>query len=314
MRWRPAVPTSAGSAPAACIAIENDIPTIVPIILSESGKTVTDVSMLLDGEVVAAKTDGRAIPVDTGRHLLSFRSGNEVLASFETVIVQGQRNRTVEVSLRPGGNALAKSSIPLTAAAPPPEGDPHESASATELASAATESRAASSAGGETDTREREQQRVLQQRGAVTGLAGAAGGSTRTRSRRRRRSTWARARGPRKITLTRDLAGRAAGSWRSPAASSSATAIANGGTERLENCRPNCAQKRVDRIRQIYLGSRVLLGLGAASLVGAGVLYFFSGSGGMLDLAANHSPAPRYGLDVVPAAESGGVAVFSGSF
>ena len=97
--------------------IESDIPTIVPLVVNENGETVTEVTVTMDGELVAARTDGRAVPVDPGRHEFVFQTNRTVLATLRTIIVQGQRNRTIEVSLRPGQVALTKSSVP-TAPAP----------------------------------------------------------------------------------------------------------------------------------------------------------------------------------------------------
>jgi hypothetical protein len=92
--------------------IESDIPTIVPLVLDEKGQTLTEVSVTMDGELVAARTDGRAVPVDPGRHEFVFQTKGAVIATHLTVVVQGQRNRTIEISLRPGQEALAKSSVP----------------------------------------------------------------------------------------------------------------------------------------------------------------------------------------------------------
>ena len=115
-------PTCGGNVSRECgrrvAEIESDIPTIVPIVINEDGETVTDVSVTMDGEVIAARTDGRAVPVDAGRHEFIFRSGRQLLATVRTVIVQGQRNRTIEIALRSGRTPLAKSNIPATAAPP----------------------------------------------------------------------------------------------------------------------------------------------------------------------------------------------------
>ncbi len=281
------------------ITIENDIPTIVPIILSEAGKAVTDVTMLLDGEVLKAKTDGRAVPVDPGRHLLSFRSGSDVLASFETVFVQGQRNRTIEVSLQAGGNALAKSSIPLTAAAPPPA-DPLESVGAASSASGSSESSRASESSEASESTESSSSAELSPASLVRPAVDPDEEPPEAPPDQSGRT------GSRQITLTSMLL--AGGGVLAVGGFFVGTAIANGGTERLDSCRPNCAQKRVDRIRQIYLGSRVLLGLGAASIIGAGVLYYFSDSGSAMALGRS-----GYALGVAPSG-AGGVAVFSGAF
>jgi hypothetical protein len=91
--------------------IENDTPTIVPIVKDADGDAVADVAMAMDGELVANRIDGRAVMVDPGTHEFTFQKGNKVLASYRTTILQGQRNRTVEVSLE-GDRPMVKTRLP----------------------------------------------------------------------------------------------------------------------------------------------------------------------------------------------------------
>ena len=91
--------------------IENDTPTIVPVVKDEDGDALADVSLAMDGELVANRIDGRAVMVDPGTHEFTFQRGNRVLASYQTTILQGQRNRTVEVSLD-GDRPMVKTRLP----------------------------------------------------------------------------------------------------------------------------------------------------------------------------------------------------------
>jgi hypothetical protein len=100
--------------------IESDIPTIVPLVQDVSGQPLTDVEVSMDGEVLTSKVDGRALMVDPGSRLFTFKSGGDVLANLRAVILQGQRNRTIEIALRNwGALPLVKTNIP--ASAPPPD-------------------------------------------------------------------------------------------------------------------------------------------------------------------------------------------------
>jgi hypothetical protein len=78
----------------------------------------------------------------------------------------------------------------------------------------------------------------------------------------------------------------------------------------LQQCAPNCQQASVDRVKQRYLAADVSLGVGAAALSGALLLYALSGS---------HSERPAqsasaYSMDVHPTTGTGAVASLKGAF
>jgi hypothetical protein len=91
--------------------IEGDIPTVVPVVKDANGDPVTEVDMLMDGELLASRIDGRAVVVDPGTHEFTFQTPRGLIASYRTVILQGQRNRSLEVTLRPG-RAMVKTRVP----------------------------------------------------------------------------------------------------------------------------------------------------------------------------------------------------------
>jgi hypothetical protein len=82
------------------VEIEADTPTIVPVVKNDSGEAITDLQLAMDGEVLATKIDGRAIMVDPGTHEFTFQTDKNVYGSYKAVILQGQRNRPIEVTLR----------------------------------------------------------------------------------------------------------------------------------------------------------------------------------------------------------------------
>ncbi len=110
--------------------IEADMPTIVPVVKDGNGNAISDVDVVMDGEVLASRIDGRAVTVDPGTHEFTFQRGNSVLAAYKTTILQGQRNRTIEVSLRDEDRPVVRSRLPPTAiVANPPGGGAGQSMS-----------------------------------------------------------------------------------------------------------------------------------------------------------------------------------------
>ncbi len=110
--------------------IDSDIPSIVPLALDETGAPLVDVKIEMDGEALASHLDGHALLVNPGLHEFSFnRQGSNPV--FEKImIVQGQRNRTISVSLQASASPPApapvpaapvvQSAPPVVASAPPP--------------------------------------------------------------------------------------------------------------------------------------------------------------------------------------------------
>jgi hypothetical protein len=103
--------------------IEGEIPTIVPVVKDSGGNPLTELKMMMDGELVADKIDGRAVAVDPGPHQFTFEGKRGVLASYKTVILKGQRNRTMEVTLGAWGREpVVKTRVPPGFLAPSMKG------------------------------------------------------------------------------------------------------------------------------------------------------------------------------------------------
>jgi len=80
--------------------------------------------------------------------------------------------------------------------------------------------------------------------------------------------------------------------------------------ELLRQCAPNCQQASVDSVKQRYLAADVSLGVGAAALGSALLIYALSGS-------SSEQPARNenaYSVDVHPTSGTGAVASLKGSF
>jgi len=114
--------------------VENDLPTVVPVVTSAAGDPLLDVSVAVDGELLASRIDGRALAVDPGPHEFVFSTGGEAVHSEKLLILQGQRNRVLSVRLAAaaaaGAPAGAKPEVVALAAAPTPEERSKDAASA----------------------------------------------------------------------------------------------------------------------------------------------------------------------------------------
>ena len=88
--------------------LDLDIPSIVPVVNDESGTPRVDVQVSVDGEVIAAKLTGQAVPLNPGLHEFTFSADGTVFATRKVLVVEGQRNRPLVVSLGPAETAQCK--------------------------------------------------------------------------------------------------------------------------------------------------------------------------------------------------------------
>src|SRR5258708_17787993 len=99
--------------------LESDIPTVVPRVTDEAGAPRGDVQVTVDGGPLTVQLDGHAVEVDPGLHEFSFAKYGVAFVTEKLVIVQGQRDRLISVSLRsPPKSVLATARAEAPAAAP----------------------------------------------------------------------------------------------------------------------------------------------------------------------------------------------------
>jgi hypothetical protein len=108
------------------LQLQYDIPSVVPIVTGDDGTPHVDVQVEMDGTLFVARLDGRALPVDPGVHEFSFSTDRGVFAREKIMVVQGQRNRTLSVSLRapdaaPPRKEMAAPDVALERQAPTPD-------------------------------------------------------------------------------------------------------------------------------------------------------------------------------------------------
>ena len=77
--------------------VSAELPSIVVVATDAAGKDTAAVRVTVDGEVAAARLDGKAIEIDPGERVLRFEHGGSTVEQA-LVVRQGERNRTVAVS------------------------------------------------------------------------------------------------------------------------------------------------------------------------------------------------------------------------
>src|SRR5579859_6934048 len=266
--------------------LDSDIPSVVPLVTDESGDPRVDVEVKMDGQPLASRLDGRALPIDPGLHEFSFNADGSVLATQKVMIVQGQRNRPITVSMQPdkGGKRTvlgavkptpaldAKAALEKPAVERPFTEKPERESAAPEKSAPEKAAVASSDTSSNSDTPPSEAPPKRGGPGAMPYVLGAAG-----------------------------LAG--VGSF------GLLTYWGRKDNNKLAQCAPYCSQDSVDHIRKLYLAADISLGVGIAAL-GAAATWMIASPGGASEERANK---PRYVVDVRPT-PAGAFASVSGTF
>jgi len=91
--------------------LQFDVPSVIPIVTDDTGASQVDVQVTIDGEIVATKLDGRAFPVDPGLHEFTFTTKSGVVSTQRQMIVVGQRNTPIGVSLGQRGQRTLAAAV-----------------------------------------------------------------------------------------------------------------------------------------------------------------------------------------------------------
>jgi len=103
--------------------VDARMPSFILAAKDGSGTDLVDVKVLIDGQQVAAKLDGRAVDVDPGPHKFVFELADGARAETTAVADERGKSKVVSVTLeRPAAPILAPPSAAVAATAPTPRG------------------------------------------------------------------------------------------------------------------------------------------------------------------------------------------------
>jgi hypothetical protein len=102
--------------------VDAAMPTVV-FSARVDGRDTDQVRVTENKEALALHLDGRAIPFDPGKHVFTFDAADVAAVNVEVLVVEGQKNRVVEVALRSRAD-MARA--PVMAEDPWPEHPPGE--------------------------------------------------------------------------------------------------------------------------------------------------------------------------------------------
>ncbi|MDP9149431.1 MAG: hypothetical protein M3O36_05765 [Myxococcota bacterium] len=107
-----------------------DLPSITPWVTDAAGAPTRDVQVAMDGEMLTSRLDGQPINVDPGLHEFSFGRKGEAPVTQKLMIVQGQQDRRIAISLpstastasaaKTANEQPVPSPVPMPAPASPP--------------------------------------------------------------------------------------------------------------------------------------------------------------------------------------------------
>jgi hypothetical protein len=220
-----------------------DVPSIVLAATNETGAVRADVQVTMDGETLAAAPEGRAIPVEPGMHEFAFSTADGEFDKQYLLIMQGQRNRIVSVSLHSQAGAVKSPSAstpakPLSLAPPMPAPEPASLTTPSAPNDTPASKGPAFAADAAVDLAPeppRDGRRTMSYVIGGVGLAGVGVGSLMF--------VWA----------SKD-------------------------NDSLDRCSPNCKPSSVDHVHNLYVAGDVALGLGLVAIGTATYLYLVSGS------------------------------------
>ncbi|XXY50055.1 hypothetical protein WME91_02750 [Sorangium sp. So ce269] len=124
-------PTCPAAAVADCgpwlAEVEKSLPSVVIAARDAGGRERLDVRVLVDGRLLAAALDGKALPVDPGPHTFRYEPAGGPAVEERVLIREGEKNRAITVILgapTAGGPSSARPLAAPAASAAPPHAPP----------------------------------------------------------------------------------------------------------------------------------------------------------------------------------------------
>lgn len=100
--------------------VEQLRPTVIVVAKDTAGLDLVDARVLIDGEVVAERIDGRTIALDPGEHEVQIVPRQGLPMTRRIVVAEGSRAERVELSMPPAPPQVADAPAPAPAPAPRP--------------------------------------------------------------------------------------------------------------------------------------------------------------------------------------------------
>ncbi|WP_437518023.1 hypothetical protein [Sorangium sp. So ce1099] len=136
-------PTCPAAAVADCgpwlAEVEKSLPSVVIAARDAGGRERLDVRVLVDGRLLAAALDGKALPVDPGPHTFRYEPAGGPAVEERVLIREGEKNRAITVFLGapPAGGPSSPRPLAAPAASASPSRAPHAPPAAPALAAPA---------------------------------------------------------------------------------------------------------------------------------------------------------------------------------
>ena len=87
--------------------VMSTLPSVVLGAKDKQGRDLFDVTVTMDGEVVARKLDGKAVAIDPGPHTFKFEIPGSTPVIERALVKEGEKTRVITVSFVEGGAAAA---------------------------------------------------------------------------------------------------------------------------------------------------------------------------------------------------------------
>ncbi|WP_437693786.1 hypothetical protein [Sorangium sp. So ce176] len=121
-------PTCPAAAVADCgpwlAEVEQSLPSVVIAARDADGRERLDVRVLVDGRLLAATLDGKALPVDPGPRTFRFEPATGPAVEERVLIREGEKNRAITVTLGAPAAGAPAAPRPLAPSAAPPPSSP----------------------------------------------------------------------------------------------------------------------------------------------------------------------------------------------
>jgi hypothetical protein len=111
--------------------VQASLPTVVPLATDAAGNGLPGVKVSMDGKLLLASADGRAVEVNPGTHTFTFEAADRTKADLQIVVAEGQKDKRVAAIIgKPAGpdtgTPATPAAAPAPAATPPPAAAPAE--------------------------------------------------------------------------------------------------------------------------------------------------------------------------------------------